>query len=144
MVEAPDPGVGSASASPQENSSLFPSHRGGFLIASLVASYQVPPLSQVRNSLSAFSGDELESVMEKVDRVSQAFTVEEEADGESVTKLVRKCHWCFLCLRVVLDDDSSQLGEVQELFSDITIPLKVGKLIKVNRFTVKLVWEGGN
>ena len=32
---------------------------------------------------------------------------------------------------VVLDDDSSQLPEVLELFSDVTLPIKVDRLMKV-------------
>ena len=32
---------------------------------------------------------------------------------------------------IVLDDDSSQLPEVMELFADITLPVKVNRLIKV-------------
>lgn len=31
-----------------------------------------------------------------------------------------------------MDDDSGKLGEVVELFSDITFPLKVDKLVKVS------------
>ena len=31
-----------------------------------------------------------------------------------------------------MDDDSGKLGEVVELFSDITLPLKVDKLVKVS------------
>ena len=30
-----------------------------------------------------------------------------------------------------MDDDSGRLGEVMELFSDVTLPLKVEKLTKV-------------
>lgn len=37
----------------------------------------------------------------------------------------------FFAYTLVLDDDSSHLSEVLELFSDITLPLKVDKLIKV-------------
>ena len=33
---------------------------------------------------------------------------------------------------LVLEDDSSHLHEVLELFSDVTLPLKVDKLIKVS------------
>lgn len=32
----------------------------------------------------------------------------------------------------VMDDDSGKLAEVVELFSDITLPLKVDKLVKVS------------
>ena len=32
----------------------------------------------------------------------------------------------------VMDDDSVKLGEIVELFSDVTLPLKVEKLIKVS------------
>ena len=32
----------------------------------------------------------------------------------------------------MLDDDSSKLSEVLELFSNVTLPLKVEKLIKVS------------
>ena len=35
-------------------------------------------------------------------------------------------------VHAVLDDDSSQLHEVLELFSDITLPIKVDRLMKVS------------
>jgi len=40
-------------------------------------------------------------------------------------------HVVVIVYTLVLDDDSSHLSEVLELFSDITLPLKVDKLIKV-------------
>ena len=41
----------------------------------------------------------------------------------------------YVCVDVgldVLDDDSGRLGEITELFSDLTLPVKVEKLVKVS------------
>ena len=46
---------------------------------------------------------------------------------------------CVVCAGLdVLDDDSGKLGEIMELFADITLPLKVEKLIKVSLLSSRL------
>ena len=81
-----------------------------------------------------------------MEELAQAFKVEEEAEGiilcrsnilYIVVKLVilKEIVYLFtlflVVVHTVLDDDSSQLPEVLELFSDINVPVKVDRLMKV-------------
>ena len=105
----------------------------------------------MRSSLSGFSGDELQALREELDTISQAFRVEDQVQLEGWHAISKVFMYLvvvhLLCnsntisnrlpvimyaLYAVLDDDSSKLSEVLELFSNVTLPLKVEKLIKVS------------
>ena len=81
---------------------------------------------------AGFSGDELKSLQENLKKLSEAFEIDEEEESELISLLLSSASiyslstWC-----VDLEDDSSQLEEVTELFSDVTLPFRVDKLLKV-------------
>ena len=93
---------------------------------------------QVRTGLATLSGEELKSMRERLEEIAASFNIEELSEGEEVE---RKC--ICMCMNelsfhllpacAVLDDDSCQLGEVLELFADVTLPLKVDRLMMVRR-----------
>ena len=70
----------------------------------------------------------LQALQEKLAQLSDAFVIEDEQESESILHGVQSSN---LALFADLDDDACQLGEVKELFSTVTLPLKVDKLEKV-------------
>lgn len=67
---------------------------------------------KLHSACGGLSDSDLQSFQDKLTPLSESFTIEEDQAN--------------------LDDDSSQLEEVKELFSSITLPLKVDKLSKVS------------
>ena len=78
-----------------------------------------------------------------MEELTQAFKVEEEAEGicrsNSLYIVVKLVILKVFFVHTVLDDDSSQLPEVMELFSDINVPVKVDRLMKVEPLSIALV-----
>ena len=80
---------------------------------------------------------DLQSLQGNWAKLSQAFTIDEEQDSKCLSivhgsQFILPSPLLFLLLLCAdLEDDSPQLDEVKELFSDITLPLKVDKLAKV-------------
>lgn len=64
-----------------------------------------------------------------------------------MAEIVIIIHWIFIFFHphpllyiLVLDDDSSQLPEIIELFSDITLPIKIDRLMKVSQKHLEWVY----
>lgn len=97
--------------SPPNYSRLFDEYHGvGHLEALELLSKECA--GKTHSACAELSDGDFRSLQEKLSQLSECFTIDDEQEN--------------------LDDDSSQLEEVKELFSNVTLPLKVDKLAKVS------------
>jgi hypothetical protein len=100
----------------QSYSSLFDEYQGVIHLEALEL-LSKEYAAKVRGCLPSLTGEEGDWVEGQMELLDHALTIREDGDGLAV-----------------LDDDSGKLGEVVELFSDVTPAVKVGKLVKISTF----------
>ncbi|CAI7991885.1 Protein FAM114A2 [Geodia barretti] len=100
----------------QSYSSLFDEYQGVIHLEALELLSE-EYAAKVRGCLPSLTGEEGDWVEGQMELLDQALTIREDGDGLAV-----------------LDDDGGKLGEVVELFSDVTPAVKVEKLVKISTF----------